>query len=47
MIDTFELYILILICVTLTLIQGHRGARKHNVHDGSEWNLIYYPDMVV
>ena len=28
MVDAMKVYILILVCVTLILIQGHRGAKK-------------------
>ena len=50
MIGTVVLYMLILICWTLTLIQGHRSVRKQkllqqlsqNVCNQCEWNLVYY-----
>ena len=31
MIDTIQLYILILMSLTLTFIQGHRDVRKYNL----------------
>ena len=48
MIDTIELYSLILVGVILTFIGGHRCARKwklqhqlsHQVRAGFEWNLV-------
>ena len=55
MIDTIELYILILVQLTFTLIQDHRSARKlklqwqlsPKVFDRFGWNLIYCWDLLV
>ena len=48
MIDTFKLYILIPVCLTLTVIQGHKSARKQNlqrqlsykVFNRLGWNVV-------
>ena len=37
-IDTIELYILILACLTLTLNQGHRDAREQNKQTNKQTN---------
>ena len=55
MIDTVQLYIMILVLLTLTLIQSHRSARKqkpihqlsHKVFSWCRWNLVYFQDMLV
>ena len=55
MIDTIVLYILILIFLTLTLIQGNRSARKqkllpqifHKVFNWFEWNFVYWWGLLV
>ena len=55
MIHTIVLYILIIVSLTLTLIQGHRSERKQKLlhqfsHIGFkwfEWNLVYHRDLLV
>ena len=55
LIDASELYVLMLVWVTLTLIQGHRGTKQqkllcqlfHNISGWFKWNLICYWDMLV
>ena len=55
MIDTTELYILIIVCVLLTSIQDCVDARRKNllyklslkVINGFRWNLVCYGDFLV
>ena len=50
MIDTVVLYVLILVKLTWTVIQGHKSVRKqkllcqlsHKAFNQFEWNLVYY-----
>ena len=54
MIETTKLYIFTSVWITLTLIQGHRSARKqkrlcqlsHTVFSWFAWNVIYVWDLV-
>ena len=53
MIDTFVLYISLLVLAILTFIQGHRDARKvefvcqlfHKFVNGFEWKLVCFWDF--
>ena len=55
MIDTSVLYILILVQLIVTLIQGHRCARKqkllcqlsHTVFNQFKWNWLHCLDLLV